>query len=242
MKKYLNISMTLLFATILTSSALFSGSFKLLDPQVNFFKAPDEFQVESFAHLQNLTNAEIELGYRLYADAITDGHEISVCFAGLCYTPPTSFPWESPTSMKIAAKGITGDIQYEAKLYPNEAIGTSKFRARFYLLKDSTDFQEYPMNFYIGTTGVLDNDIPQNNIHVTTSMAGDQININLEKISLKVNDYIAIYNINGEKVRSLPVSPGVTQTIYGSGSLPNGIYFIKLDNLNTKPQMLVLNK
>lgn len=240
----LNLLTVCFLASVIGVTPLYSQSLKFdSNPPTAVSGTPDKL-LSAKAVIRNISGSDKTVWVEMTTVSVVPDHFIQFCWGGNCFPPGTTL---SLNSLVIKAGTITSDDGLIVNLDPGGVSGTSVIRFRIFVDKYPNDSLGFTMTFTIGTSDV--SEIPSLsslNLLAYPSPATDAVKIDYQLPYSVSNARIALYNLIGNELRSLPISAEFKQgtaSLETSG-LPDGVYIYAIiaDGKRISAKRLVINR
>lgn len=186
------------------------------------FTSLSEFESNLSLSATNVSNADINLKLKVNYFVNSDGTEVQFCFGGDCF-----FMINEGDTVPSAASGVTlkpGEKNNEADHFYNNNAGTGEkviYNLSFVQVDDAGKeiATLLTFNYKYSATAGIDDFTALKNMGITVN---NTVVKNTMDVTANLNATLELYNINGQKVKTVAITNGIQQV--DLSGLSAGVY------------------
>jgi len=155
------------------------------------------------------------------------GSQSEICWAGTCYSPSTTV---SPSTETLTPPHDTSNNAntFSGDYLPHGYKGTTTINYEFWDVSNSTDSAHITVKFIITLTGIAS--IKDGGINFSApypNPANSAVNFNYSLTNVESAN-LKIFNLLGDCIQTLPLSPLKNKTTVDVQSIPSGVYVCEI--------------
>lgn len=192
------------------------------------------FEVDVEVHV--VGNEDRNLNVRRYELDVQTGTENYFCW-GVCYNARwagDSPVWEAYPQHALVVPANSSVSNFHAYHKPRGLIGVSRFRYVWFDVSNPLDSVWCDIEFQSGSVGVeeLRTGVDDMQVFPNPSL-GSNVEIKADLKGSTANTFLVVYNMVGERLRSILINSAQTRFVLTTTDLASGIYFATIEQNGT---------